>query len=41
MIPDEEPSSNDETKDSKNEKRAPASEDQPNDMMMGSGAESW
>ncbi|XP_055950367.1 uncharacterized protein LOC129984502 isoform X1 [Argiope bruennichi] len=38
---DDEHSSNDEAKDSKDEKRAPAPEDQPNDMMMGSGAENW
>ncbi|CAL1280198.1 unnamed protein product [Larinioides sclopetarius] len=37
----EEQSSNDETKDSKDEKRTPGPEDQPNDMMMGSGADNW
>ncbi|GFT45516.1 uncharacterized protein NPIL_499741 [Nephila pilipes] len=37
----DEQSSNDEPKDSKDEKRAPAQEEEANDMMMGSGAENW
>ncbi|GFV51866.1 uncharacterized protein TNCV_1322202 [Trichonephila clavipes] len=37
----EEQSSNDEPKDSKDEKRASVPEEEANDMMMGSGAENW
>ncbi|GFY41471.1 hypothetical protein TNIN_92041, partial [Trichonephila inaurata madagascariensis] len=37
----EEQSSNDEPKDSKDEKRASVQEEEANDMMMGSGAENW